>query len=129
LIGLPGSGKTSTGRRLAKIMAVPFTDSDELVEQATGRSVAELFADEGEPAFRAAERAAILDALRGFDGVLSLGGGALGADDVRRAIAEATAPVILLTATLPTLAGRVGDARTRPLLRDDPAERLATLAQ
>lgn len=128
LVGLPGAGKSSTGRRLAKILAVAFADSDELVEAAAGRTVAELFAAEGEAAFRAAERAAVLDALAGFDGVLALGGGAVGTPELRTALLSSGVPVVVLTASLAALGARVGDAATRPLLAGDPGARLAALA-
>jgi shikimate kinase len=128
LVGLPGTGKTTTGRRLAKILTVPFADSDELVEAATGRTVRDIFAADGEPAFRAAEQAAVLDALAAFPGVLALGGGALGSAATREAVRESGVPVVLLRASLDTLGGRIGDARTRPLLAVDPADRLATLS-
>ncbi len=59
LVGLPGTGKSTSGRRLAKIMCVPFVDSDELIEAAEGRTVAEIFATGGEAAFRAAEHSAV----------------------------------------------------------------------
>ena len=128
LVGLPGTGKSTTGRRLAKILAVPFADSDELVETDTGRPVPELFAAEGEAAFRAAEQAAIVRALAAFDGVLALGGGALGSAATRTAISDSGVPVVQLRARLETLGTRVGDGRTRPLLTDDPRGRLAALA-
>jgi len=127
LVGLPGTGKTSTGRRLAKILAVPFADSDELVEAAAGRSVAELFATEGESAFRAAERAAVVAALAGFEGVLALGGGAVGTAELRAALSGSAVPVVLLRASAATLLERLGDATSRPLLADDPPARLAAL--
>lgn len=129
LVGLPGTGKTTTGRRLARMLGVPFADSDELIEAADGRTVAAIFAESGEPAFRAAERAAIAAALREFDGVLSLGGGALTVDETRAVVLDAGAPVVLLEATISTLAERVGDTSTRPLLDGgDPAARLQTLS-
>ena len=128
LVGLPGTGKTSTGRRLAKILAVPFADSDELVEAAAGRSVAELFATEGEGAFRAAERAAVVAALAEFDGVLALGGGAVGTAAIRAALSGSAVPVVLLRATRATLLERIGDATSRPLLVADPPARLSALA-
>jgi len=128
LVGLPGAGKSTTGRRLAKILAVPFADSDDLVEAATGRTVAEVFAEAGEEAFRHTEAAAILRALDEFTGVLSLGGGALGRGTTRAALERSGVPVVLLRATLATLTDRVGDARSRPLLVQDPPERLALLA-
>jgi shikimate kinase len=128
LIGLPGTGKSTTGRRLAKILAVPFADSDDLVEAASGRTVQGFFADSGETAFRAAEAAAIIAAIGEFPGVLALGGGSLGSADTRDALAAGGATVVLLHADLGTLAQRVGDGATRPLLSDDPAARLAALA-
>jgi shikimate kinase len=128
LVGLPGAGKSTTGRRLAKILAVPFADSDDLVEAAAGRTVAQIFAESGEAEFRAAESAAIVAALVGFDGVLALGGGALGAPVTREAIAASGVPVAVLRASIDTLRARVGDGRTRPLLADDPPARLTVLA-
>jgi shikimate kinase len=129
LVGLPGTGKSTTGRRLAKILAVPFADSDELVEAATGKPVPALFADAGEAAFRDAERAAIVAALDRFDGVLALGGGALGSADTRAALVAAAVPVVQLRARLDTLGARIGDGRSRPLLADDPQRKLAVLAE
>jgi shikimate kinase len=128
LIGLPGTGKSTTGRRLAKILAVPFADSDELLEAQAAISVAEMFSTRGEAAFRAAEQASIAHALDHFDGVLSIGGGALGSAATRVAIAAAGVAVVQLRATIATLGARVGDARTRPLLAGDPPARLAELA-
>ncbi len=128
LVGLPGTGKSTTGRRLAKILAVPFADTDELVEAATGTPVPALFAEAGEARFRAAEQAAIVQALDDFEGVLALGGGALGSADTRAALAAAAVPVVQLRARLDTLGARVGDGRTRPLLAGDPQGRLAVLA-
>lgn len=129
LVGLPGAGKSTSGRRLAKIMCVPFADSDELVEAAEGRTVAEIFATDGEARFREAECAAITGCLAGdFDGVLALGGGALTHRPTRDAVSAAGVPVAVLQAPLPTLLARLGDAGTRPLLADDPAARLRRLA-
>lgn len=129
LVGLPGTGKSTTGRRLAKILAVPFVDSDELVETAEGRAIAEIFADSGEAAFRSAEASAIADALVTFPGILSVGGGAVTHDQTRAAIAASGVEVVLLRATLQTLADRVGDARTRPLLTGDTHARLTQLGK
>lgn len=127
LIGMPGAGKSSVGHALASALGVPFADSDDLVVAATGRSIADLFA-ESEAAFRAAEAAAVTRALATFDGVLALGGGALLSAAVREALAASPVPVVLLRAGLDTLLARVGDAADRPLLVADPVARLATLA-
>lgn len=127
LVGLPGAGKSTTGRRLAKILGVPFADSDHLVESATGCSVPEIFAAEGEAGFRRLEAAAIAAALDGFNGVLALGGGALTTQATREAIAASGVAVAYLRANLATLASRIGDGGNRPLLADDPRARLAVL--
>ncbi|MCW2595809.1 MAG: shikimate kinase [Pseudonocardiales bacterium] len=129
LVGLPGAGKSTSGRRLAKILAVPFADSDDLVEAATGRGVRAIFAESGEDAFRALEAAAVTEALTQFDGVLALGGGALTTPATRAALQASGAPVVVLRATLETLGDRIGDGRSRPLLTDDPPARLAALAE
>ena len=128
VIGLPGTGKSTTGRRLARILAVPFADSDELVEAAAGRTVQDFFAGSGEAAFRRAESAAVIAALTEFPGVLALGGGSIGSAETRAAIVAAGVPVVLLRARLDTLTARVGNGATRPLLSDDPPGRLAALA-
>jgi shikimate kinase len=128
LVGLPGAGKTTTGRRLARILGVAFLDSDEVIESAAGRTVAELLAEQGEHDFREAEAHAVAGALRTFDGVLSVGGGAVMNVATRAALLACGAPTVLLRSQHATLVGRVGDATTRPLLADGPAERLEELA-
>ena len=128
LVGLPGAGKSSTGRRLAKILDVPFADSDLLIEQREGHTLAELFAARGEADCRRIEAEVIGDALRAFGGVLSLGGGALTHAGTRDALAGAAVPLVYLRASLAELSRRVGDATTRPLRVGDPGGRLAVLA-
>lgn len=128
LVGLPGAGKSTTGRRLAKILAVPFADSDHLIEEAHGTTIAELFGTLGEPRWREIEAAVVAAALADFDGVLSLGGGALVNLETRRLLAASDVPVVYLRATLDELSQRVGDGRTRPLLAGNPEARLAVIA-
>jgi shikimate kinase len=128
LIGLPGAGKSTTGRRLAKILAVPFADSDKLVEEREQASIPELFEARGEQAFRELESAVIAAALGSFNGVLSLGGGALTHPDTRRALTVSGVPVVYLRATLDQLSQRVGDGHTRPLLAGNSDARLAVLS-
>jgi shikimate kinase len=128
LVGLPGAGKSTTGRRLAKILAAPFADSDWLIEEQEGVSIVELFATLGEPRCREIEASVIASALATFDGVLSLGGGALTTAATRAALAASGVPVVYLRATLDQLSQRVGDGRTRPLLTGNPEARLALLA-
>ncbi len=75
LIGPPGAGKTTVGRRVAKALGLPFTDTDRAIVQAHG-SIADIFREHGEPRFRQLERAQVAAALA-EDGVVSLGGGAV----------------------------------------------------
>jgi shikimate kinase len=128
LVGLPGVGKSATGRRLAKVLAVPFADSDDLIRAATGRDVRDILAADGEAEFRRLEAQAVAAALRGFDGVLALGGGALGAVDTREHLAAAGVNVVWLRAPQHVLVGRIGDGGTRPLLRGRVTDGLAELA-
>ena len=74
LVGPPGAGKSTVGRRTAKRLGVPFRDTDADVVRTAGKSIADLFIDDGEQHFRALERAAVATALEEHDGVLSLGG-------------------------------------------------------
>ena len=76
LVGLMGVGKSSVGRRLASALSLPFRDADAEVEAAAGRSIADIFAALGEPAFRDGERRVITRLLEGPPHVLATGGGA-----------------------------------------------------
>jgi shikimate kinase len=129
LVGLPGSGKTTAGRRLAATLNVPFADSDELIEVCAGRSVPDIFAAGGEETFRVLEARAVAAALDDFDGVLALGGGAVLSPATRAALMASPAPVVLLRTRVATLVERLGDGRGRPLLRGDLAGGLAQLAE
>lgn len=126
LVGLPGSGKSTIGRRLAKALGSPFLDSDAAIEECTGRSVAEIFAAEGEAGFRRIEEQVIRDAVRTHDGVLSLGGGAVTSPGVREALAGQT--VIYLEISAAEGVRRTGGNTVRPLLAGpDRAEKYRAL--
>jgi shikimate kinase len=129
LVGLPGTGKSTVGAELAHRLQVAFADSDELVAQQTGRSVAEIFRLQGEPAFRQLEADMIAEALGGFDGVLALGGGAVTTGSVRQDLAASGVPVVLLTAARDELLSRLAGTGSRPLLAGDAPARLAELAE
>ena len=128
LVGLPGVGKSTTGRRLAKILNVRFADSDLLVAERVGVSIGDLIVERGEPESRRIEADVIANALADFDGVLALGGGALTTAPTREALRARGVPVVVLRARLTTLVTRVGDGANRPLLAGDPAARLQVLA-
>jgi shikimate kinase len=86
MVGPPGAGKTTVGGLLAARLGVSFRDNDDDVEATAGKTITEIFADDGEPAFRALERAAVLRNLTEHDGVLALGGGAVLAEQTRQAL-------------------------------------------
>ena len=127
LSGLMGAGKSRVGRALASRLGWQFVDSDQSVEEASGMKVAEIFAREGEAAFRRRERAA-LEALPTHRCVVALGGGAVVAAENRRILA-AKGTLVWLDAAPQTLVERIGDAADRPLLAGlDEAGRVARLA-
>lgn len=128
LIGLPGSGKSTIGRRLAKSMNLTLLDTDAAIEQQTGRSIAEIFAAEGEPGFRRIEEEVIRAALADHDGILSLGGGAVTTAGVREALAGHT--VVYLEISAEEGVRRTGGSAVRPLLAGpDHAEKYRALVK
>jgi len=135
LVGLMGAGKSTVGARCAERLGRAFVDVDDVVEVNAGRPVAEIFAIDGEPVFRALERAAVADVCASpAPLVIACGGGAMGDADNRRQV-RAHGCVIWLTADPDTLAARVGAGTARaqrPLLAGDAApavtlERLASM--
>lgn len=118
VIGPPGSGKTVTGRALADLLGVPFHDTDEEIVRAEGRSIADIFVDDGEAAFRALERAEVARALRDERGVVAVGGGAPIDADTGGLLPGHT--VVLLEVGIADAARRIGFDRSRPLLSVNP---------
>jgi shikimate kinase len=132
LTGPPGSGKTTVGRVLAEQLGGGFRDTDADVEAVAGKAVADIFVDDGEPAFRALERAAVAAALVEHDGVLALGGGAVMDRATQEALATYAAAggvVVFLDVSLAHAAPRVGFNQARPLLVGNPRARWAELMQ
>ncbi|NTY58885.1 shikimate kinase [Mycolicibacterium sphagni] len=126
LIGLPGSGKSTIGRRLAKTMGVAMLDTDAAIEEKTGRTIADIFANDGEAEFRRIEEEVVREALESHDGVLSLGGGAVTTAGVRDALAGQT--VIFLEISAAEGVRRTSGNTVRPLLAGpDHAEKYRTL--
>ena len=114
LIGLPGSGKSTIGRRLAKALDVSLLDTDAAIEETTGRTIADIFATDGEREFRRIEEDVIRSALQSHDGVLSLGGGAVTTQGVRDALSGHM--VIFLEISAAEGVRRTGGSTVRPLL-------------
>lgn len=127
LVGLMGVGKTTVGRRLSRRLGVSFYDSDEEIEQASGRSVAGYFRDHGEADFRAGERRVIERILTGDPVVLATGGGAFIPEDTRKILLE-NSITVWLKGDFETIMERVSRKNTRPLLQvADPRARMREL--
>ncbi len=130
LVGPPGAGKSSVARELGALLGAGVRDTDADVEATAGKSITDVFVEDGEPAFRAMERAAVLRALTEHDGVLALGGGAVLDADVRAALTAHRAAgglVVFLDVSLTAAAPRVGFNRSRPLLLGNPRARWQAL--
>ena len=129
LIGPMGTGKTAVGRHLARLLGMPFVDSDAEIERHAGVDIPYIFEREGEPGFRQRERDVIAELCRGEGIVLATGGGAVLAAENRRLLHE-SGTVVYLETSLAQQLQRVGKGRGRPLLHDvDLPQRLAELKQ
>lgn len=127
LVGLMGCGKSAIGRRLASALNLPFTDADDEIEKAAGKSISEIFEDHGETEFRDGERKVIARLLGNGPQVLATGGGAYMDKETRANIAEKGISV-WLKAELPVLMRRVARRDNRPLLKKgNPTEVMARL--
>ena len=116
MIGLMGAGKTSVGKRLATILDMPFSDADQEIEKAAGKSINDIFAENGESYFRDGERRVIARLLNDGPKVLATGGGAFIHPETRENVADAGIS-IWLRADIDTLMARVSRRDNRPLLK------------
>ena len=127
LIGLPGSGKSSVGRQLARRLQLPFVDSDHVIEQRLGCSIREYFDREGEAPFRDLEQQVIDDLTRTHPGVLSTGGGSV-LRQANREHLHQRGHVIYLRSSPDEIFRRLRHDVSRPLLQvNDPLQRLRDL--
>lgn len=114
IIGMPGSGKSSLGRRVASNLGLPFIDTDQRIEQSVGCSTSDIFAHYGEQAFRNAETNMLIELSREQGSIVSTGGG-LVLRDVNREIMRNTGVIVLLDRPLEEIMGDIKLNR-RPLL-------------
>jgi shikimate kinase len=118
LVGMPGAGKTVVGRELAGRLGMPFIDLDAEIEQKEGASIAEVFAQRGEAAFRALEAAALVDAGTHDPSVVSCGGGVV-LEPANRISLRNTGTVVYLDVPIDRLRERVRPAAERPLIHQE----------
>ena len=127
LVGPPGAGKSTVGKRVAKRLGVGFRDTDADIVAGAGKPIAEIFIDDGEEHFRSLEQQAVATALSEHDGVLSLGGGAVLDPATRALLRQHT--VALLDVDLGHATQRVGLSRDRPVLALNPRAQLKLLLE
>ncbi|MFJ8184097.1 shikimate kinase [Streptomyces sp. NPDC096105] len=127
LTGPMGVGKSTVGRLLAERLGVAYRDTDDDIVAAEGRTIADIFVEDGEPAFRALEKEAVRQALASHDGVLTLGGGAILAPDTRALLAAER--VVYLSMDVEEAARRTGLGAARPLLAVNPRKQWRELME
>jgi len=124
---MPGGGKSSVGRQLARVLGLPFVDADTAIERHIGASIRVFFEREGEAAFRDIEQEVLATTLHDTGLVLATGGGAVLRESNRRVLRE-NSIVVYLRSTPEELFRRVRHDRRRPLLQvADPLRKLRQL--
>lgn len=127
LVGMPGAGKSTVGRHLARILAVDFIDLDRVIEARSGASIPTIFEHEGESGFRRRESQALDELTAAGRGVIATGGGVV-LDPENRELMKRRGLVVFLAASFDELRRRLRGDRSRPLLNGDDAEhKLAAL--
>ncbi|MFJ7333414.1 shikimate kinase [Streptomyces sp. NPDC101116] len=127
LVGPMGVGKSTVGQLLAERLGVSYRDTDDDIVAEQGRTVAEIFVDEGEPVFRAIEKDAVRRAIAEHDGVLALGGGAVLDADTRALLAGQR--VAYLSMDVEEAVKRTGLNAARPLLAVNPRKQWRELME
>lgn len=125
LIGVPGAGKSTVGKILAQQLGTTFIDTDSVIEQVAGKSISDIFIQDGEQHFRQLEKQIIAESLANNDSVISLGGGALMDPQTRTLVKEQNC--YWLQAGLSQAVDRVGMNKNRPLLLGNVRGQLADL--
>lgn len=132
ITGPPGAGKSSTARALAEIIDGEVIDTDQLIEEASGKKISEIFTDDGEPHFRELEEIAVDRALRHQSvksKIISLGGGAVLSKMSQQRLRQSQGKIFFLDVSIAHAAPRIGFNRDRPLLVDNPRAKWVALKQ
>ena len=125
LVGLPGSGKSRLGKIVAEHLGLPFIDLDEAVQEASDRTIPDLFRA-GEEVFRTLETQALKDALAGPKALIATGGGIVEREENRELLAQF--PVVFLDIDIEEAIVRASRSGSRPLLQDDVAQKMRALS-
>jgi shikimate kinase len=124
-----GSGKTTIGKLIATRLNLAFRDTDQVIEEVSGKSVSEIFLDDGEDSFRAIEKSVLRKELLSDNTILALGGGAAMSMDAQSALRAIASPVVYFDISLSSVAPRIGFNRDRPLLLNNPRGQWELLMQ
>lgn len=127
-IGPPGSGKSSVGKEVAAMLNLSHIDTDQLIEEKSGKRISDIFVDDGEPAFRRMEREIVLEVLQQDNCVISLGGGSVIDSEVADKL-RVEPNVIYLEVSISNAAPRVGFNAERPLLVANPRQQWLKLME
>ena len=125
LVGAPGAGKSTVGKRVARALEVDFIDTDAVIVERAGKPISDIFVQDGEAAFRVLEEEVVSDVLATSDGVVALGGGAILSERTRALLAGHQ--VVWLRVGLSDAARRVGMNTARPLLLGNVRTQLKAL--
>ncbi len=132
LIGPPGAGKSTIGAMLARRLNISFVDTDKKITARAGKSISDIFVDDGEAAFRSVEKVVVAEELQKDVGVLALGGGAILDAQTQQEIELVKvggSRVVFLDVSIATAAPRIGFNRNRPLLLGNPRAQWLSLMQ
>lgn len=127
-IGPPGSGKSSVGKEVAAILKLSHIDTDQLIEEKSGKRISDIFLEDGEPAFRRMESEIVLEVLQQDNCVISLGGGSVIDSEVADKL-RVEPNVIYLEVSISNAAPRVGFNAERPLLVANPRQQWLKLME